>query len=413
VLLAGIINAAASLRGQPPALPNLDLAHVADVTGVKPEAIAEAAQLLVEHSPAIIIYGSGVTHYSTATDVIKAIRSLAFTTGNAGIIGVPGEGNLVGAHDMGVHPALLPGYRPDSDAEARTSLGIAWNTKLDSTRGRNYEDILAGIGQGQVKALYLAGEVPPLPELAKLSFLVVQNIVPTEAAQYAHVILPATTFAEMDGTLTNLEGRVQRLRQAIQPVGQSRPGWMVVRDVAKRMGVDWNYESAADVMTEIAALVPAYAGVNYEMGMGGVLRRFEPAAQAQFVPFSLDGIPQPEGASAEFPLTLITERNLFYYYGACLTEEVKGMNLIKDEDILHLNPADAARLGIADGALVKVISPHGSAECIVRATNGLLEGTAFTSISRITGSPLFPTMVPRVKACGVRIEATPRVPASP
>jgi formate dehydrogenase major subunit/formate dehydrogenase alpha subunit len=386
---------------------------VAKVTGVAQEVFVAAARLLAERTPAIIIYGSGVTHYSTATDVIKAIHSLAFTTGNTGIIGVPGEGNLVGAYDMGVHPALLPGCRPVSDAEARASLGTAWNTELDPTRGRNYEDILAGIGQGQVKALYLAGEVPPLPELANLSFLVVQNIVPTETAQYAHVILPATTFVEMDGTLTNLEGRVQRLRQAIQPVGQSRPGWLVVRDVAKRMGVDWNYESAADVMTEIAALVPAYVGVNYEMGIGGVLRRFEPAAPAQFVPFSLDGIPQPEGASAEFPLTLITERNLFYYHGACLTEEVTGMNLIKSEEILHLNPADAARLGIADGALVKVISPYGSAECIARAAKGMPEGTVFTSVNHVTGSPLFPTMVPRVKACGVRIEATPRVPASP
>jgi predicted molibdopterin-dependent oxidoreductase YjgC len=408
VLLAGMINAVTTLRGQPPVMPNLDLARVTAITGVKQEAIAMAAQLLAEHTPAIIIYGSGVTHYPPAMDVIKAIRSLAFLVGDMGIIGVPGEGNFVGAHDMGMHPALLPGYRPVSNPEARVTLEAAWGTALNPTPGQTYDAILDGVRCGQIKALYLAGEVPPLPELANLGFLVVQDIMPTGNMQYAHVVLPTTTFAEMDGTLTNLEGRVQHLRQAIPPVGLSRSGWMIVRDVAKRMSGPgtWDFQSAADVLAEIAALVPAYAEVNYEMGVSGVLRHFEPTAEAQFVPFSLDRTPQV--ASDEFPFTLITERSLFYYHGACLTEQVKGMNLIKQEEVLHLSPLDATRLGIADGALAKVVSPYGSAEYIVRATDGMPEGTAFASINRVIGSPLFPTMTPSIKACGVRIENVKR-----
>jgi predicted molibdopterin-dependent oxidoreductase YjgC len=223
--------------------------------------------------------------------------------------------------------------------------------------------------------------------------------------QYAHVVLPTTTFAEMDGTLTNLEGRVQRLHQAIQQVGLSRPGWMIARDVARSMGQELgDYRSAADVMAEISALVPAYREMAYEKLNGsGALRRFEPAADGHPTTWDLDGVPQ--SADGEFPLTLITERNLFYYHGACLTEDVTGMNLIKREEVLYLSPVDASRLGVADGRLVQVVTPYGSAECIVQVANGMLpEGTAFASFNRASSSPLFPALTPTAKTYAVRIE---------
>jgi len=407
ILLAGMIKTLTKER-RAPELAKLDLAKVASTTGVKEDAIASAANMLAQHAPAIIIYGSGVTHYPTGQNVIKAIRSLAFVAGNVGLIGVPGEGNFVGAHDMGVHPALLPGYRSISIPKARKDFETGWDASLSPTPGRTYEDILAGVRQGEIKALWLAGEVPPLKDLANLAFLVVQDIVSSENLQYAHVVLPATTFAEMDGTLTNLEGRVQRVRQAIPPVGVSRPGWMILRDVAGLMEVGrWNYSSAADVMSEIASLVPAYRGVRCEaLDVSGVLRRFEPAVKAQFVPFDLERTSQL--VSDEFPFTLITERNLFYYHGARLTEQVKGMNLVKNEETLQLNSADATRLGISDGAVVEVASQHGNAECIAQSSSAVPEGAALTSINRVMGSPLFPTLAPTTKACAVRIGARSR-----
>ncbi len=410
ILLAGMIKVLAkerrALRSRE--LAKLNLAKVEAITGVKQDAVVAAAHMLAQHTPATIIYGSGVTHYPTAPNIIKAVRSLAFVVGDVRIMGVPGEGNFVGAHDMGVHPALLPGYRPVSSPRARAVFKTKWSASLSATRGRSYEDILAGVRQGKIKALYLAGEVPPLRELANLAFLVVQDIVPTENLQYAHVVLPATTFAEMDGTLTNLEGRVQRLHQAIPPVGLSRPGWMILRDIAELIGAgQWSYNSAAEVMAEIASAVPAYQGANYEkLSLGGALRRFEPAARRKFVPFSLDRMPRL--VSDEFPFTLIAERNLFYYHGACLTEQVKGMNLLKNEEILQLSPSDLKRLGIADGTVVRVASPHGSAECIVQANSGVPEGAAFASINRVNGSPLFPTLAPSIKACAVRIAKSSR-----
>ena len=396
-------------------LADLDLDKVTAITGVAQETMVAAAHRLAQYlaSPApesreprlVILYGSGVTHHPTALNVIKAIRRLASLGREAGIIGVPGEGNFVGAHDMGMHPQFLPGYRSLAEAEARAGVEAAWDASLNPGQGRSYAAILDGIRQGQVKALYIAGEMPATAELADLKFLVVQDIINTELLQYAHVVLPTTTFAEMDGTLTNMEGRIQRVSQAIQPVGSSRPGWMIARDIASTMGCELGaYYTAADVLAEIARLVPAYAGVNLEaLSVRGVLRRFEPALEGPAAPFSLDQVPQI--TDDQYPLTLITERNLFYYHGACLTDEVRGMNLIKREEVVYLNPADAGQLGIADGDLVRVVSPYGSSECIVQVANGMMpKGAAFASFNRVNSSPLFPTLTPTAKAYAVRIE---------
>lgn len=402
VLLAGLM---AELNVECSTFNGLDLARVSSITGILPEVITQAAHLLVKHRGGriIIIYGSGITHHPTAMEGIKTIRQLASAL-DAGVIGVPGEANFVGAYDLGLHPALLPGYHPVSDANARATFETAWGTELSAQRGLTYEGVVEGIRQGQLKALWLAGEMPPLPELANLEFLLVQDIVETEAMQVAHVVLPATTFAEQDGTLTNLEGRVQRLRQAIPPLRLARPGWMIVRDVAERMGTAWSYPAAAAVMAEIATLVPAYAGATYEtLDLEGYVRRFEPVPTTEVASFSLNGIPR--FTSDAFPLTLLTERNLLYYHGSDLTEQVAGMNLVKQEEVLHLNPLDAERLGLAEGSLAKVVSPYGSAECLVRRANGLLpEGAAFISFNRLSASSLFPHLTPSAKAYAVRVE---------
>jgi predicted molibdopterin-dependent oxidoreductase YjgC len=402
LLLAGIM---AHMNVENSAFSGLDLAQVSQITGVAPEMITRAAHLLGEHRTGrtFIIYGSGVTHHPPATQVIKAIRSLAYAL-NAGVIGVMGEGNFVGSHDMGLHPALLPGYNPVADPAARAKFEQVWGASLNPEPGPSYEQIVEGVRQGQIKALWLAGEMPPLPELANLEFLLVQDIVEMEALQYAHVVLPTVTFAEQDGTLTNLEGRVQRLTQAIPPFKSACPGWLIIREVAKRLGASWSYGSASEVMAEIAQVVPAYSAVSYDtLDVKGYLRRFEPASGPQLMPFSLDHI--PHFASEAFPLTLLTERNLLYYHGACLTEQVDGMNLVKQEEILHLNPLDVERLGLADGRLAKVVSAYGSADCVVKAAADLLpQGAAFISFNRINSSTLFPHLAPSAKAYGIRVE---------
>ncbi len=385
------------------ALPDVDVKKAAALTGVPEQSIVAAAQMLAASTPAVIMYGSGVTHHPTVVNTIKAIRSLAFLLGNASVMALAGEGNIVGAHDMGLHPALLPGYRSVADARAYAAFKKAWGVSLPTVSGRGYRAILEGIRRGEIAALYLAGDVPPLPELAAVPFLVVQDIVASDNMRHAQVVLPAATFAEMDGTLTNLEGRVQRLRQAIAPVGLARPGWAIVQDVARQMGAAWPYQSAADVMAEIARLVPAYGQINCDtLDVAGALRRFEPPSRPRFQAFSIDGAPSI--TSDEYPLTLITEHNLLYYRSACLTEEVKGMNLIKDEEVLFVHPSDAARLGISDGKVVTVVSPFGRAEWVARASEGIPEGAAFVSVNPVTGSAVFPGLLPDRKAYPIRIE---------
>jgi predicted molibdopterin-dependent oxidoreductase YjgC len=291
-----------------------------------------------------------------------------------------------------------------NDSKLRTAYEEKWKTTLNPDPGRNYEQILTGIREKQIKALYLAGNLPPFPELANLSFLIIQDIISTANMQYAHVVLPSTTFVETDGTMTNLEGRIQRLHQAIPPVGQSRPGWMITKDLAERIeDVHWKYLSAEDVMDEIATIVPAYASVNYEtLNITGTLRRSE-SSERSFTELLLH---KPIRVSnEEFPFTLILEHNLFHYYAASLTKHVKGMHLIKRSEILQLNESDAARLGVGNDTRVKVESRHGASEFNVKISD-LPEGTAYTSIDHTVGSPLFATLIPTTKAYAVRIYPT-------
>ena len=340
-----------------PELVEVELGRVIEATAVSHQTLMQAIMKLAENrgKKTIILYGSGVTHYPSAADAIKAIEGLAFLMGEeTAVIHIPGEGNFVGTHDMGLHPTLLPGYRSVADDVDRAQFEKAWDVELNPEPGRSYEAILEGIRQGEIKALYLAGEVPFMPEFANLDVLIVQDIVGTENLQFADLALPTTTFAEMDGTFTNLEGRVQRVTQAIAPLGLSRPDWKIVQDLAKQMSEQaWNWQSAADVVAEVASLIPAYETTNLKtLGIEGSLRRFEADAN-KLEPFSLNGTAKI--TSEQYPLTLITERNLDCYHGACLTERVKGMNLIKHEEIVHLHAADAERLRIADGALINVV----------------------------------------------------------
>ena len=387
VLLAGMMKVLSDADevSLPASLASVRLDEVAAITGVSVDQITAAARLLTGEEPVMVIYGSGVTHQRQADETLKAIRWLASALAT-GIIGLPGEGNIVGAYDMGVHPALLPGYRPSGQP------------------GRDCYAILEGIRQGEVKALYLAGDVPPWPELAGVPFLAVQAAIHNEITQQAHVVLPITTFAETDGTMTNLEGRVQRIRKAIEPVGQAQPGWLVVQNVANRLGATWNATSASDVLAEVGSVLPAYRGMTLDsLGTSGMVRRFEPAVAPSVEPLSLDGVQAI--TTADFPLLLIVERNCYHYGGVALTKHVKGLSELKQEKMLHVCSADAHALHIADGKQAKVTSAYGSDHWPVQIDNGLPKGTAFVSINPVVGSPIFPDLIPDEKVYAVRVEA--------
>jgi predicted molibdopterin-dependent oxidoreductase YjgC len=324
----------------------------------KKDAVQTAARLLVENGPAMIVYGSGITHYATGPDTLRALQALAATlTPVAELLPLVGASNTMGVLASGLAAAA---------------------------GSRNYTDIVASITAGEVKALYLAGEMPPLEALEKLDFLVVQDLLLSDdLRQYTDVFLPAATFVEMSGTLTNLEGRAQHFAAAIPQQGEARPDWLIAAQIAQLMGAGgFAHENSAAVLKEMQGL--------------------EPQTRPAMMPAKP---PVITPADSVYPVTLILERNQYAYRGAMLTEQVKGMELVKaDEDRLVLHPEDAARINVGDGDLVRLISAHGADTLVAQVSAKVLPGAPFASINALNGSAIFAAGLPDLKACAVRLE---------
>jgi formate dehydrogenase alpha subunit len=342
--------------------------------GAEEKAVGEAAKLLAESGPMVILYGSGVTHYESAPQTIQAIEELsASLSPKAGVLPLLGAANTFGILETGF-------------------------AACDSNR--NYTAIAAGITSGEVKALYLAGEMPPLDDLASLELLVVQDtFLSLNVADFAHVVLPAASFAEISGTYTNLEGRPQKFAAAIPPAGESRPDWWIVSQLAQAMGLEgFNFENAAEVWEQ------AGAHGRYRSPVGA------PVQQVAGDQGSMNGdqqstIRNPQFAISNPQLILIVERNQFSYRGSALTDRVRGMAQVKsDEDAVTLHPTDAARLEIAEGDMARLASAHGSDTFITHLSADVPPGMAFASINPVHGSKLFPGMLPEVKAYPVQVE---------
>ena len=366
--------------------------------GIGEDPIAQAAKLLMESGPAVIIYGSGVTHYPSAPQTIQAIGELANSLNpKAGVLALLGAANTYGVLDAGI-------VAGDND--------------------RNYTAICAGIASGEIKALYLAGEMPALDELANLELLVVQDsFLSTNVAEFAHIVLPTASFAEVSGTLINLEGRAQKFAPAIPPVGESRPDWWIASQLAQVMGeAGYQFENAAEVWEEMeagsrsqvagsrgkpACLPRQVAGGRSQVAdgngeQGTAISDLQSAItnQQSSVRNQQSSIPNPQ-----FPFTLIVERNQFSYRGSALTERIRGMAQVKsDEDGVTLHPMDAVRMEISEGGLARLASPHGSDTFITHLSADVPPGMAFASINSAFGSKLFPGMLPEVKAYPVQVE---------
>jgi len=260
-------------------LAEFNLDAVAAITGVDQELIAAAARLYGSEQPAATLYCMGITQHSHGTDNVWAIANLGLITGNVGIPhgGVNplrGQNNVQGSCDMGGLPDVYPGYQKVDNPDAQQKFEAAWGVKLSETPGLTHSEIFDKIHEGTIKSLYLVGENPYLSEanashaieaMEKIDFLVVQDIFLTETAQLADVVLPAATFAEKDGTFTNTERRIQRVRAAIAPRGEAKEDWRIVTEIARRMGAPgFDYNTPAEIMAEIAALTPSYGGITYE-----------------------------------------------------------------------------------------------------------------------------------------------------
>jgi len=424
-------------------LSNFGLDFVEQITGVPQGQIVEAARIYATSKPATILYAVGITQHSHGTDNVLAISNLAMLTGNIGKLStgvnpLRGQNNVQGACDMGTLPNVYPGYQRVDNLEARQQFETAWGCSLGDSPGLTLTEMFEVAYKGQIKAVYLIGENPVLSNpdanhvresIETLEFFVVQDIFLTETAQLADVVLPAASFAEKDGTFTNTERRVQRVRKAIEPVGDSKPDWWIICQIAQKMGAKgFDFIHPAEIMEEIASLTPSYKGISYQRLENGGLQwpclgqehlgtpilhteQFLTSnGKGWFVP--LEYKPPAELPDKEYPLLLTTERSLYHYHTGTMTRRVGGLNILRDREQVEISSKDAAALGVADGELVRVISRRGEVMARVKVTEDSPPGVvcmtfhfAESPTNLLTNPVLDPvSKIPELKVCAVRIE---------
>jgi len=422
-------------------LKALDLDFVEQITGVPADQVAEAARMYATNSPASILYAMGITQHSHGTDNVMALANLAMLTGNigkpsSGVNPLRGQNNVQGACDLGALPNVYPGYQSVAEPAIKEKFENAWGASLSDKPGLTVTEMLDAVHDGRIKALYIVGENPPLSEpdashaleaLKKVDFLVVQDIFLSETAQEADVVLPAASFAERDGTFTNTERRVQLVRKAIEPVGDSKPDWWIVCQVAQRMeAIGFNFENSSQIMDEIASLTPAYGGISHARLEKGGLQWPCPTedhpgtsilhsgmftrGRGHFVPLQYK--PSAELPDREYPLLLTTGRRLYHWHTGTMTRRVKGLNDLLGEGTIEINPEDAKSRGIADGEMVKVTSRRGQISARATVTEVSPPGVVFMNFhfaesptNVLTNPVLDPvSKIPEYKVAAVRVE---------
>ncbi len=359
-------------------------------TGILESDLEEAAKLFQSAKKRAIVFGSGVTQHSNGTNIVEALCNLALLTGETeaeggGVYPLLAQSNAQGAFDMGSLSEFLPGYQKLEDEPTREKFEAVWERGIPYQPGLTYMEIFNKVTEGKIKALYVFGEDPfiNLPNLEnlkkglqRLDFLVVQDMFMTPIGSYAHVILPGVSFAEKDGTFTSMDRRIQRVRKAISPVGDSKPDWKILCDLSTKMGYPMRYQHPAEIMEEIAALVPFYADAKYpNLENGGV--RWFPGNGHKKKFFAVDYSSPAEQPDSKFPLWIIP-RGFHYHYGiGTMTKRAIGLAKVLPDSSIEVHPEDATKAGLEDGEKVKVISPRGEVETICRITETVPKGVAY------------------------------------
>ena len=422
-------------------LEGFNLDFVEKTTGVSRELVVQAARMFATNKPATILYAMGITQHSHGTDNVLAVADLAMLTGNigkpsSGVNPLCGQNNAQGACDMGALPDFLTGYQRLSDEAVRAKFESAWGCRLNPTPGLTLLEMSEAARQGEVKAIYLIGENPALSEpdaqriinsLDKLEFLVVQDMFLSETAKGADVILPACSFAEKDGTFTNTERRVQRVRKVISEIGDSKPDWWITCQIAQKMrGKGFGYEHPSQIMEEVSQLTPTYAGISHQRLERGSLQWPCPNTSHPGTPFlhkegfargkgrftPLTYKPSTELPDGEFPLILTTGRSLHHFLTGTLTRRVEGLNRLGKEEVVEINPKDAQRWGIGDNELIKVLSRRGEVLGKARVTEAVPPGVismtfhfAESPVNMLTNHALDPVAkIPEYKVCAVQVK---------
>jgi formate dehydrogenase major subunit/formate dehydrogenase alpha subunit len=428
--------------------------RVAEITGVPVEQLYQAAEIMGTTRPMAVLWAMGITQHITGVHNVMNLANLQMLLGNLGVPGggvnpLRGQNNVQGACDMGGLPNVYPAYQPVTNDEVRQKFETAWGATSSNKAGMTVTEIIPGILDGKIKALYIMGEDPLMSDpdtnhirkcLEECDFIVLQDIFPTETAPYADVLLPGVSFAEKDGTFTNTERRIQLVRKALEPQGEAREDWRITASLAKRVLAEgertiqagaysgWDYTSPEEIMLEIAALAPSYAGVSHAR-----LRRGEtfqwpvkdaahpgtpilhvgqfPRGLGKFNP--IEHIPPAELPDDEYPMVLSTGRVLYHWHGGEMTRRAQGLLEIYGKPLIEVNEEDALRLGLNGNKRVRVSSRRGSIEAEAWVTDRVPPGMVYgnfhfpeASVNELTIAALDPiAKIPEYKVCAVKVES--------
>ena len=384
---------------------NYDTKRATEITGVPQDEIIAAARLFAEAESAIVTYSMGITQHTTGTDNVKSLANIVMLTGNIGRQGtglspLRGQNNVQGACDMGALPNVYPGYQSVDNPEIQEKFESAWGCKLNDKPGLTTTLMTDAMYEGRIKTMYVVGENPLMSEphlnhareaMERLEFLVVQDIFPTETALMADAILPAAVFAEKNGTYTNTERRIQKLRKAIDPPGEAKPDWVIVSMLAERMGHSFGFKSTAEIMDEIVSLTPSYGGIDYHRLDTGGLQWPCPNRDHPGTPLlhkdlftrgkgkfhAVEYKPPAESTSEEYPLILTTGRILEHWHTGSMSRRSDVLDTLQPNGMIDIHPDDALKLGITDGDKVAVSSARGRIETRAHITDKAAPGVVY------------------------------------
>ncbi len=414
--------------------------RVEAITGIPAAELSAAARMYAGAKAASICYCMGITQHTSGTDNVKSLANLAMLCGQMGRPGtgvnpLRGQNNVQGACDMGGLPNVFSGYQSVAGAEIRKKMEDAWSMAgLSGKPGLTVTKMLPAAHAGTLKAMYIIGENPMVSDpdlnhveesLKHLEFLVVQDIFLTETARIADVVLPSMCFAEKDGTFTNTERRVQRLRKAVAAPGEAREDWQIVCDLSRHMGAPMEYASAEEIFEVIARVTPSYAGISYprieETGLhwpcptpehpGTPILHKDQFSRGKGLFHAIDYRQPAELVDPEYPFYLTTGRLLYQYHTGTMTMKSAGLNDRAPESFVEMAATDAQQMGIEDGSMVEVISRRGHIQARAHVSTKASSGTVFipfhyalAAANRLTHAALDPVCdIPEYKVCAVKI----------
>ncbi len=417
---------------------------MAPLCGVPAETIREVARMFATSKGSMILWGMGISQHVHGTDNARCLIALSMITGQIGRPGtglhpLRGQNNVQGASDSGLIPMVFPDYQRVDNPAALAHFEKLWNTKLDPEPGLTVVEIMDAVHAGDIRGMYIMGENPAMSDpnvhharaaLAALDCLVVQDIFLTETAYLADVVLPATAFPEKIGTFTNTDRLVQLGRKALDAPGDAKPDLWIIQEIARRMGLDWNYLHPSEVFNEMRKAMPSIAGITWERleaesavtypcvqeGDPGDRVVFTedfptPSHRARLVPADL--ISADERPDAQYPMVLITGRQLEHWHTGSMTRRAKVLDAIEPEPVASLHSSDLNALGVAPGEVITVQSRRGSIALYARADDGTPPGAVFipfcfyeAAANMLTNQALDPVgKIPEFKYCAVRVHA--------